>query len=304
MSANSSYVPKTLKRKTIHTWKPSTSIGTSQTNTTSGFYPTEKSASRHHWNSMIPMTAVFRFGGIKQIRDWLESELQQYARNNYSDSDEAYRQAQVHKVQSQMLEPDSGGALVDYQTRCMVSPKVGVLSLSLGSLQPLMWAHYSDSHKGFAVGFDQPKLLEAARSISGAESAAVNKSPTRGLEIRPVQVRYPRVMPELVPAQGNEVELMRAVVTTKSEAWKYENEVRYLLMNFDENLRPTRLTDEERVIKLPIEVIREVVLGANVSHSNIERVVNLLSDGRPRVNLWRASSRYGMFGLDREKIDY
>ena len=240
----------------------------------------------------------------KADRGWLESELRRQALRQDPDESEVSREAKVQEEVAAMLEAGRGKVLLEYQTRYVVSPKVGVLSFSLDSAHPLMWAHYSDSHRGFTVGFDQSKLLEAIRSISGAAIGATSGPTTPGLEIRPAEVIYPPAMPELVPRDGNEGDLIHTIVTTKSQDWKYENEVRYILMKFDDTLRPMRLTDEERIVSLPLDVIREVTLGGNASHSDIQSLAGILSDGRERVRLWKASPSFGTYGLDREEIDY
>lgn len=47
-------------------------------------------------------------------------------------------------------------------TRRQLSANNGVLCMSKGWESPLMWAHYGDSHKGMALGFDVPADLYPA----------------------------------------------------------------------------------------------------------------------------------------------
>ena len=240
----------------------------------------------------------------KADKNYLESEFREEAMCQHSGDSELSREAKVQEEIASMTDSTQSKLILEYQTRVIVSPRVGILSFSLDSAHPLMWSHYSNAHTGFTVGFNQSQLLNSIRLISGASITATSASPTPGLEIRPTRVNYPPKMPELIPKRGNEGEMLRTIVTTKSREWEYENEVRHLLMKFDDQIQPVDLTNEERIVTFPLDVIKEVTLGVNASDSDLKNVADILSDGRPHVRLWKASPSYGVFGLDREEIDY
>jgi hypothetical protein len=72
----------------------------------------------------------------------------------------------------------------------------------------LMWSHYSDGHKGIVIGFDPSKLNLGA--------------------IDPVSYVPRRV--ELNPSlQTMDRDQMKAIITSKSDLWKYEGEYRVML---------------------------------------------------------------------------
>lgn len=55
-------------------------------------------------------------------------------------------------------------------TRKQLSANNGVLCMSKGWESTLMWAHYGDSHKGMALGFDVPAdLYPAVEHTTSAE---------------------------------------------------------------------------------------------------------------------------------------
>ncbi len=65
-------------------------------------------------------------------------------------------------------------------TRELLGLKNGVFSLTPFWNTPgsqLMWAHYADSHRGFAVGFKQKELLEWMRKTSGVPDCVKAVSP-------------------------------------------------------------------------------------------------------------------------------
>jgi hypothetical protein len=72
----------------------------------------------------------------------------------------------------------------------------------------LMWSHYSDGHKGIVIGFDPSKLnLGAIDPVSYV---------SRRVELNP-------------PWQTTGHDRMKAIITSKSDLWKYEGEYRVML---------------------------------------------------------------------------
>lgn len=240
----------------------------------------------------------------KANQEWLESELEDRALEEMPEQECSVRDASVVKALEQMSDSERQTALLEYQMRKIVSPKVGVLSFSLEPAHPLMWAHYADSHEGFVVGFDQEKLLAEIRNISGAPRNAEKAAATPGMEIRPVDVDYVEEMPVLVPGAKSDSEVIEKIVTTKRCEWEYESEIRYLMNKYNDEMQLERLSDRERIVSFPTDAISEVTLGVNVSYSDASEVAEILSDGRPRVRLFRASPSFGQYGLDRREIAY
>lgn len=72
----------------------------------------------------------------------------------------------------------------------------------------LMWSHYSDGHKGIVIGFDPSKLNLGA--------------------IDPVSY-VPRRVEHNTPWQTTDRDRMKAIITSKSDLWKYEREHRVML---------------------------------------------------------------------------
>ena len=95
----------------------------------------------------------------------------------------------------------------------MLSSRFGIVSFSANPLQPLLWAHYGDSGKGVAVGYD---------------TSALKKIPTANEILGPVQYQdqLPIVTENLVVRPDNE---LRDLMLIKSRHWEYEEEWRFVL---------------------------------------------------------------------------
>ena len=194
-----------------------------------------------------------------------------------------------------------------HQFKQSVSPVTGVLSLSSHWKQEgaeLLWSHYAEKHTGFVVGFNEEMMLSWMRKVSGAPEDAKFKDPSKGLDVRPAPVEYVNDMPSLVPCEESEVDLIRKLVTHKSEAWSYEDEVRYLMFNFDSDLRTVRISDDNRAQKIPEEAIDEVTLGVNVSVNDAQQTKEILREKDAEVDLYWARLKEGEFGVERTPLQF
>jgi hypothetical protein len=143
-----------------------------------------------------------------------------------------------------------------------------VCSFSILPDNALMWAHYADAHRGFCLGFD-PKLIRERidEGFDNVIPCAVLYtdgnpfSPTLHMFVNAVYASYP-------PAKPSTYSLYRFVATsavsTKSLAWSYEKEFRYVRIK------------GRGVVKFPPIALVEVVLGCNMYDRDRKTLLNLL----------------------------
>lgn len=91
-----------------------------------------------------------------------------------------------------------------------VNSTFGIFSLSAVSDSILMWSHYSDSHRGFCVGFDSDILYQLSGHFR--------------------KVIYDDVFPE-VGLLDDSLDGFLKLFITKSTDWSYEKEYRILKVN-------------------------------------------------------------------------
>jgi len=136
----------------------------------------------------------------------------------------------------------------------------------------LMFSHYADNHKGFAVGFDTRLLVSSLTS---------NNSPLRS-DLRPVW--YFPVMPKL--SLHTEPALC---ATCKSDIWSYENEFR-IFMAKESALAPSKLFSFDR------NAIVEVILGCRASDDTVAACKSFTDDleNCKRKKAFQSPSNFGV----------
>ena len=88
----------------------------------------------------------------------------------------------------------------------------GLLCFSSGWNNPVIWAHYSDKHRGLCLGFEIPEITTDSKSNSGYVSYVP--------QLLPFPVNFDH-MPE-----SQHDGFARSALFTKFEHWAYEKEIR------------------------------------------------------------------------------
>ncbi len=118
--------------------------------------------------------------------------------------------------------------------------KYGSISFSRTYSEPLLWAHYADSHKGIAFEMKIPENTDG-----------------------PLRVRYSDIRPSFSQSQITDSQVNQTghktiikVLTTKAKAWKYEREVRIMTGH-----PHWKKQDDIYVVKTPENSITKVIIG-------------------------------------------
>jgi hypothetical protein len=153
-----------------------------------------------------------------------------------------------------------------------IANSICVLSLSAVNSNQLMWAHYADSYRGAAIGFD-------------SQHAFFSKA---------IQVQYRTERPEIdlgsIPeSEEGKRKLAETILATKNISWQYEEE--YRLVNAIPMLEETPAKDSAGftvfVGAFPSEAIREVLLGYRIDRDHEKAIVELLANKYPSARLRR-----------------
>jgi hypothetical protein len=144
------------------------------------------------------------------------------------------------------------------KTRDDVGSERGVVCFSLAWSDPVIWAHYSDKHRGLSLGFDIPEIK---KSPEEDETMFVN------YENKPMP--FPNDYEGLTSEQSSVV--VQKVLSTKFENWKYEREIRVWLPLQNEEAGLHFLNFGEKLL------LKEVILGAKCTLPTvgIERALGL-----------------------------
>lgn len=138
--------------------------------------------------------------------------------------------------------------------------KIGILSLSKNWNSTLMWSHYTQSHKGFCIGFEPSHPFFKDYSIPEEKKSFFTK-----------EVKYSRERVK-VPMKFGEKKLVFEPFITKSSDWEYEEEIRVLAtLDLAVEVIP-RETFPLHLFKVPHSAIKEIILGANISNVKAKEI--------------------------------
>lgn len=156
----------------------------------------------------------------------------------------------------------------------------GVYSLSATCSNLLMWAHYSQEHKGICVGLSTTKLLDVSDMIFTEHD----------IPGALVKVEYAEDYPiiDVLADDYESGEWMDKAVSIKSLDWKYEEEYRLII---------AAESISERKCCLPVDSITEVIIGVRSDEPMKKEVLSLLREHNLNAKIFQAELADLKFGL-------
>lgn len=172
-------------------------------------------------------------------------------------------------------------------TNQIINGILGILSLSRRWNSSLMWAHYTNAHKGFCVGFD-------ARNPFFAD---YNKLEDKEKIFMPVNYSNERIK---VPIELGE-KIDPNIMLTKSKDWVYEDEERLLLKLalYDKKISATPY--DIFLIKLPHLLIKEIIAGAKIPQDSFKRLEDFSKTHN--IPLYRSEMSETKFDMERKLFE-
>lgn len=144
----------------------------------------------------------------------------------------------------------------------------GVVCLTPNEDNILMWSHYSESHKGFCIGFED----EFVKTIEDFHSFE--------------DIKYMPSVPVFKYVDDEFITLFEKLFFYKHECWKYEEEKRVI-------------TKSVGVKKFDKKHIREIILGHNVSSGVEEYARTLIGSG---IEVYKMTTPDDDYQLIKEKL--
>ncbi|MCJ8325495.1 MAG: DUF2971 domain-containing protein [Campylobacterales bacterium] len=179
---------------------------------------------------------------------------------------------------------------------------LGIVALTEDHINPLMWSHYADEHKGVVIEFlkDTPLYEDSLKSLNG-KSSRFGKNYLGDIYEYPERVLYKREKPTF--EDGNELspesltdfyfkKIYKSILFTKSNDWLYEKEHRSvvrledadrIICDDDDNIRKICYKNKEiELITLPNNKIqitypREYEMHENMADESVKSEIYMLS---------------------------
>lgn len=183
------------------------------------------------------------------------------------------RQYQELEKMLSSAEQSSGSSALLHMIQMTCAKKLtqqtGILCLSGVRDDILMWSHYADSHRGICLEFDS--------SFSFFTDAQ--------------EVTYWSDRPKVNPFRQSHGEMLEASLLSKSEQWCYEREWRIVDYKEGSGIRI-----------FPAEALTGVILGAEISKDDTEKIIRWIQHRELPLKLYRAAISHTSFSLDITEI--
>jgi hypothetical protein len=158
----------------------------------------------------------------------------------------------------------------------------------------LMWAHYTNEHRGFVIG------LDSKHSFFSEVGPTKNTTPLTKVDYVDERVSMPPIEDHMQMG-GIPLTVIRNFFYSKSIHWAYENEFRMLAQPFDENTCGKDCNGLDRYFHdLPPECVKEIVFGYLMEQSTIDEILGLVDERYRHVELFEARPSETRFDLDIE----
>lgn len=206
-------------------------------------------SSPSRFNDPFDCGTPFKYKKEQLTEENIYLKLRQTAKENNPNANSEEIETFVYNRQKE-VDWKSDGYVKDYFPDFirLLHENFGVFCLTPHNNNILMWSHYSDSHKGFCVGFDSKMLFETISGMIG-------------------KVHYTDKFVEL-DMFTDELGVSR-LLYAKHNIWEYEDEYRF-----------TKFEGADKVVKIPNEAIKEVIFGANMPEEIQAEITKMLYDER------------------------
>jgi hypothetical protein len=165
---------------------------------------------------------------------------------------------------------------------------IGVLSLASRPDNLLMWAHYSNQHKGFVIALNEAHSTFNERRGPSDEFRYLRK------------VEYSRTKPAI---QIKDVKI-EDVLFHKSDDWSYEEEWRIVKALSDARTVVELGEEKIHLFDFPLDAIESVFVGAHMSAPDREQLISVIR-GRPElahVSIYAAKLQADVYSLRFEEV--
>jgi len=182
---------------------------------------------------------------------------------------EPHRNAQIEAACSRA--PEHNAAMAE-QINELMNKNIGVFSLCEHADSLLMWAHYGDSHRGFAIEFD----TSTAFFHQTTPPAHVKASPEEAAGFaeehgRLRRIRYREERPSVVVT-----DMTFDTIMTKGKDWEYEGEWRMLMpLDYADFMMWPVKDWPIFLFAVPPSAVKTIILGCNANTDLIARALTL-----------------------------
>lgn len=181
-----------------------------------------------------------------------------------------------------------------------IALRFGILSLTTISDSLLMWSHYADKHEGVCVGLDKKRLDSFVQGFSADQRTVYHLAEVDYVSEYPVW--------NFFKAWNNDSMIPRTLLTSKSDAWRYEGEWRLIKQAIGRNQgghseNASGFSEPERKVPLGNKLVREVIVGLKARDDVVSELMDINAVRNTRFVLKRARRSAFKFALEFDIIN-
>ncbi|ABZ76202.1 conserved hypothetical protein [Shewanella halifaxensis HAW-EB4] len=220
----------------------------------------------NRWIDSLICKNEIRFTQFTALNDPFESSVLMQLDEPATDDEYEKMLPSVANIRRYLEKPSTQGRM----TAEYFSSIYGILSLSRNVHNMLMWAHYGESHTGFAIGFDEQHEFFKESGDNDFEPA-----------LKKVVYSKNRVV------QTHDEEL---IFCHKSIDWAYEEEERLfkLLDLGGANGKHCQFNEPVYLFKIPKEAYKSIYIGANMPKGEAKKLILACETHLPHVDVYTA----------------
>ena len=163
----------------------------------------------------------------------------------------------------------------------IIDNSFGVCSMAEVNDNLLMWAHYSNKHRGFCIELDAHELYDIGSNYLQMLNEVMIF----------YKVEYTNVHPRINPYLSYVSNDLIKWITTKSSDWNYEREWRLIYF---------KMPDEP--VSFPDRIIKAIYFGAKCSEVQMKKCIELLKRRKSLPEMYKAKLNHKEFGVTFEGI--
>lgn len=180
-----------------------------------------------------------------------------------------------------------------------INDTIGILCLTETYENFLMWSHYSNSHKGFVIGFDKDHQYFGKCITKKGLAGFIDK--VRYTERRPEFIFYDSAKSD----KQNSENWIRDLIWIKSIEWKYEDEWRIIntLKEADQKLEVNG--SFIYLFRFPLEAVKTIYLGCKMENAMKDHILSIASENKKlkHVDIIEVSIHEQLYKLEFKKIN-
>ena len=199
---------------------------------------------------IIAITSTLKFTNPSNFNDPFDCNISRLKFDASVSNIDPYVENEIQEIRKRLNDnPGITDELLERGYETMQKQKLNNSSICCFSLipdNPLMWAHYSDKHKGACLIFDN----SIKAKFINVDDNSITQS---AVDYLPFSISN---------LLENKMEGILKLFATKSTDWKYENEFRFILLG------------QEGLLKFNSKFLVGIIFGINVNEKDIEDFKN------------------------------